>query len=507
MAKKNDNQIYDLLVIGGGINGCGIAADAAGRGLRVVLCEQFDLANETSSRSSKMIHGGLRYLEYYEFRLVREALRERDVMLKIAPHIVAPLQLIIPHNSLQRPAWLVRLGLFLYDHLGFRFGKKSKLPGSYGLKLNNDTDYGKPLKPELKKGFCYYDCKVDDARLVIYNAMAAREHGALIMTRTKFINATKENGLWLSTLENQHTKQQWQVKSKALINAAGPWVDNIVNVKLDIKTKHQIELVKGSHIVIPKFYEGDHAYLLQNNDKRVIFVIPYHDNLTMIGTTDIPFTDDPTTVEISQDEREYLCKIVNHYFKQHISPSDIINEWSGVRPLQADDVNNASAVSRDYCIEVEDDNGQSPILSVFGGKITTYRELAEHAMQKLAPYFPHMGPAWTATTPLPGGDIDNVADYAATLVKQYPFLPAKMLQRYTHSYGSLSQKILQNVHSQTDMGDHFGHNVYSKELDYLIMYEWAQTSEDLLWRRSKLGLLKLDQALLETYLARQSTLS
>lgn len=504
MNRTNDNQVYDLLIIGGGINGCGIAADAAGRGLSVALCEQFDLANETSSRSSKMIHGGLRYLEYYEFRLVREALAERDVMLNIAPHIVAPLQLIIPHNSLQRPAWLIRLGLFLYDHLGFRFGKKSKLPSSHGLALNDNTAYGKPLKAELSKGFSYYDCKVDDARLVIYNAMAARNHGAIIMPRTQFIDAKKENGHWLSTLEDQHSKQQWQVKSKALINAAGPWVDQITYGKLDIDTKHQVELVKGSHIVIPQFYEGEHAYLLQHTDKRVIFVIPYHDNLTMIGTTDVPFKGNPATVAISQDEREYLCEVVNHYFKHSISPGDIVNEWSGVRPLQADDANNASAVSRDYCIEVEDNEGNTPILSVFGGKITTYRELAEHAMQKLAPYFPKMGPKWTATTPLPGGKIQSATHYANVLIADYPFLPTSMLQRYAHSYGTLSQKILENVRSLVDMGTDFGHGLYRQELDYLVNHEWAQTSDDILWRRSKLGLLKPDQILIDTYLASES---
>lgn len=500
MKLTNDNQIYDLLVIGGGINGCGIASDAAGRGLSVALCEQYDLANETSSRSSKMIHGGLRYLEYYEFRLVREALAERDVMLNIAPHIVSPLQLIIPHNSLQRPAWMIRLGLFLYDHLGFHFGKKTKLPGSYGLKLNDSTAYGKPLKPELKKGFCYYDCKVDDARLVVYNAMAARNNGAIIMPRTKFINAEKQNGLWVSTLEDRHTQQQWQVKSKALVNAAGPWVDHIVNDKLGIKTKHQVELVKGSHIVIPKFYPGEHAYLLQNNDKRVIFVIPYHDHYTMIGTTDIPFSGDPATVAVSAEERAYLCDAVNQYFKQHIQPRDIVNEWSGVRPLQADDANNPSAVSRDYSLEIEDVAGKTPILSVFGGKITTYRELAQHAMHKLKPFFPTMSNNWTATTALPGGDIKSAADCAKQLIDDYPFLPAAMLQRYAHSYGSLSRKLLTAVTSLADMGQNFGTDLYQKEIDYLVNNEWAQTSDDILWRRSKLGLVINDTTALDNYL-------
>jgi glycerol-3-phosphate dehydrogenase len=496
---EQPNNIYDLLVVGGGVNGCGIANDASGRGLTVFLCEQFDLASETSSRSTKMVHGGLRYLEYYEFRLVREALSEREVMLNIAPHIVQPLQLIIPHNSLQRPAWMVRLGLFLYDHLGFKFGRKSKIPGSYGLQLNSSTPVAEPLLAELKKGFCYYDCKVDDARLVALNAVAAKINGAQVYTRTKFIGAEKHNGLWISTLEDQHTGQQYQIKSKTLVNAAGPWVDQIVNQTLNIKTKHQIELVKGSHIVIPKFYEGEQAYLLQNKDKRVIFVIPYHNDFTMIGTTDIPYHDDPATVTIDDTERDYLCEVVNRYFKQKISPADIVNEWSGVRPLQADEANNPSAVTRDYSLEVEDDAGATPVLSIFGGKITTYRELAKHAMQKLSSYLPHMGPEWTATTPLPGGDITSAADYSRQLQKKYPFLPCELLQRYAFSYGSLSEKILNDVSSIETLGQDFGNTLFAKEVDYLIDNEWAQTCDDILWRRTKLGLRNVNTRALEQY--------
>lgn len=502
MSTVNENHIYDLLVVGGGINGAGIAADAAGRKLSVVLCEQFDLANETSSRSSKMIHGGLRYLEYYEFRLVREALSERDTMLSIAPHIVSPLQIILPHKPNQRPRWLIKLGLFLYDHLGFHFGKKSRIPKSYGLKLHNDSLYATPLKTNLTHGFCYYDCKVDDARLVILNAMAARQHDATILPRTKFLGAKKQNNIWLSTLQDQHTKKQWQVKSKALVNAAGPWVDDVIHNKLQIDTKNKVELVQGSHIVVPKFYPGDHAYLLQHTDKRVIFVIPYHDNFTMIGTTDVSYNGDPALATINQHEREYLCNVVNQYFEQSISPEDIVNEWSGVRPLQHDDANNPSAVSRDYSLEIKDDNGNTPILSVFGGKITTYRELAEHAMRKLKPFFPQMGSAWTATTSLPGGDINSANEYSQQLQEQYPFLPASMLQRYAHSYGSLSQTILHSVSCTDDMGQNFGAELYQKEIDYLTQHEWAQTVEDILWRRSKLGLLAINQDKLEGYLAK-----
>ena len=507
MNSNQEDKVYDLLIIGGGINGTGIARDASGRGLSVILCEQFDLANETSSRSSKMIHGGLRYLEYYEFRLVREALAEREVMLKIAPHLVQPLELIIPHNKLQRPAWLIRLGLFLYDHLGKHFGVKSRLPSSHGLSLQNDTLFAKPLKDSLKKGFSYYDCKVDDARLVILNAVAAFKQGAIIQSRTKFINAYKENNLWISTLEDQQSHEKFVVKSKALVNAAGPWVDNIVNQRLAIKTQHQVELVKGSHIVIPKFYQGKHAYLLQHQDKRVIFVIPYHQHFTMIGTTDIPYHGNPETVAINATEREYLCNIVNQYFKQTIAPQDIVNEWSGVRPLQADDANNPSAVTRDYSLEIEDHQGHTPILSIFGGKITTYRKLAQHAMEKLKPYFPQMGTPWTATQPLPGGDIHTVAKLTQQLQRDFPFLATSMLQRYAYSYGSLSYQILKSVNTTEDLGVHFGADLYAKEIDYLRQCEWAQTSDDILWRRSKLGLQQqsIDITALNTYLASNIT--
>ncbi|MBX9705115.1 MAG: glycerol-3-phosphate dehydrogenase, partial [Gammaproteobacteria bacterium] len=383
---EQTNTIYDLLIIGGGVNGCGIAADAAGRGLSVYLCEKDDLASHTSSASSKMIHGGLRYLEYNEFRLVREALAERDVLLHIAPHMVQPLPWVIPHNKLQRPAWLIRLGLYLYDHLGWHWGKKSKLPKSYGLKLNRQNVEGKPLKSDLHRGFVYSDCKTDDARLVALNAVAAHNAGAAINTNTTFISAKPDGKTWLATLKN--ATGEFQVRAKAVVNAAGPWVDKVVNQQLNTHTKHRVELVKGSHIVIPKFYDGDQAYLLQNTDKRVVFVIPYHERFTMIGTTDIPYHADPNVVTIDDQERHYLCDVVNYYFQQQITPKDIVNEWSGVRPLQADDANNPSAVTRDYYLEVDEAAAGLPVLSIFGGKITTYRRLAEHALEKLRPYFP-----------------------------------------------------------------------------------------------------------------------
>lgn len=479
---------YDLLIIGGGVNGTGIAADAAGRGLSVYLCEKDDLASHTSSASSKMIHGGLRYLEYYQFRLVREALAERDVLLSIAPHIVQPLRLIIPHNKLQRPAWLIRLGLFIYDHLGFRWGHKSRLPKSTAVTIKKNRTAFAPLKSSLTTGFAYSDCKVDDARLVVLNAVAAKKHGADINTHTEFLNAKRENNVWTVTLKNSNG--EFTLTAKALINAAGPWVDDIVNNRLHIHTKHAIELVKGSHIVFPKFYEGEQAYLLQNTDKRVVFVIPYHDNFTMVGTTDIDYRGDPNQVHIDEAEKIYLCDLVNYYFKQQFSPKDIVNEWSGTRPLQADEANNPSAVTRDYSLEVEDDRGHAPILSIFGGKITTYRRLAEHALSKLKPYFLNMGSVWTATTPLPGGDIlqGDLDNFIEQLTQDYPQLPRALLTRWAMAYGTRIDLIANKNASVADLGELFTSDLYQAEVDYLIKHEWARSTEDILWRRSKLGL-------------------
>ncbi|MSP53397.1 MAG: glycerol-3-phosphate dehydrogenase [Gammaproteobacteria bacterium] len=489
---NDSDTIYDLLIIGGGINGCGIARDASGRGLSVYLCEQFDLANETSSRSTKLIHGGLRYLEHYEFRLVREALAERDVLLKIAPHIIQPLQFIIPHNKLQRPTWLIRLGLFLYDHLGVRFGHRSQIPKSKHVKLTRTNLFGAPLHASLTKGFSYYDCKVDDARLVVINAVSAQKYNAIIKTRTQFISAKRDHGIWISTLIDRHTQEKITVHSRALINAAGPWVDQVIIHDLQLSSQSHVELVKGSHIVIPRYYTGEQAYLLQNDDQRIVFVIPYHEKFTMIGTTDVPYHGDPATVKISAEERDYLCQVVDCYFNKTIKPDDIVSEWSGVRPLQADEKNNPSAVTRDYKLEVDDIQGQAPLLSIFGGKITTYRKLAEHALEKLKPYFPTMKGNWTAAECLPGGDFaqNDLIEFTQQLQNKYPYLSKAMLARYAHSYGTLSYKILEHVAHREDLGEDFGAGLYAREVDYLIRHEWAETVEDILWRRTKLGLFK-----------------
>jgi D-erythritol 1-phosphate dehydrogenase len=377
----------DLVVIGGGINGAGIARDAAGRGLSVILCEKDDLAQGTSSRSGKLIHGGLRYLEYYEFRLVREALIEREVLLNAAPHIVWPMRFVLPHSPEQRPAWLVRLGLFLYDHLG---GRK-KLPGCRNIDLTRDPE-GKPIRGEYTRAFEYSDCWVDDARLVSLNALDAKERGTTVMTRTAATSARRMNGAW----EIEFTSAGGtisHVRAKAIANAAGPWVENVINGVAGSNSPRRVRLVKGSHIVVPKFWEGPQAYLFQNTDKRVIFVNPYEGGLALIGTTDIPY--EGRAEDVAPDEREvdYLLAAVNRYLKVPIAKDSIVHKFSGVRPLYDDNAENPSAVTRDYVFDV---TGEPPMLSVFGGKITTYRKLAEHALDKLKPFFPQMTAPWTA---------------------------------------------------------------------------------------------------------------
>jgi glycerol-3-phosphate dehydrogenase len=478
------DNVIDLFIIGGGVNGAGIAADAAGRGLKVTLCEQADLASATSSKSSKLIHGGLRYLEYYEFRLVREALKEREVLLKKAPHIVEPQRFIMPHNAQLKPAWMLRLGLFLYDHLG----KRHVLPGSSALNFTQHSA-GQTLKKTFTRGFSYSDCWVDDARLVVLNAMQARQLGATILTRTRLISGTRQNGHW--DIEIAHANGQNQViKAKALVNAAGPWVESVINQNLGLDSKNHVTLVKGSHIVVPRLYTEDYAFILTNIDNRVVFVIPYLGQYSLIGTTDIPFQGDPATAEITPEETDYLLDAVNRYFEKPITRQQIVWTYSGVRPLHSEKTSNVSAISRDYTLELNTDSGQTPLLSVFGGKITTYRKLAEHALQDLQPFFPHATSAWTKDVPLPGGDMPG-ADFSTfyqQFQEQYSWLPASLSYRYARSYGTLCQHFLNNAHDLSDLGQHFGAGLYEAEVAYLIEYEWAKTVEDILWRRTKLGL-------------------
>lgn len=475
---------FDILVVGGGINGAGIARDAVGRGLSVMMVEQDDLAAHTSSWSTKLIHGGLRYLEYYEFRLVREALLERERLLAMAPHIIRPLRFVLPHDVSIRPAWLVRLGLFFYDHLAPR----KRLPGCERINLASDRR-GAPLKPLTKVGFEYSDCAVDDARLVVLNALDAKERGAVVEVGTRLESARREGKLWVATLKDARGAIH-EVRAKVLVNAAGPWVADVLNHRLGLNTSKGVRLVKGSHIVVPRLYEGTQAYILQNPDKRIIFAIPYQDDLTLIGTTDVPYTGAPQDVAISDDETDYLISSINHWFKREISRSDIVWDYSGVRPLFDDGSINASAVTRDYVFDIDAPEGQAPLLSVFGGKLTTYRKLAEHVMRDLAPHIPGLKPAWTAEGTLPGGDIpDGDADrYAADLLKRKPFLGADRARRLVHTYGTRVEAIAGGARSAEDLGRDFGGGLTEAELRYLKSAEWARTARDVLWRRTKLGL-------------------
>jgi glycerol-3-phosphate dehydrogenase len=484
-SETDPQKIFDLLVVGGGINGTGIARDAAGRGLSVLLCEKDDLAEGTSSRSGKLIHGGLRYLEYYEFRLVREALIEREVLLAMAPHVIWPMRFVLPHNKGTRPAWLVRLGLFLYDHLG---GRK-KLPGTRTIDLRSEAE-GKPLRDEFTKAFEYSDCWVDDARLVVLNAQSAANKGAVVLTRTAFSGAQRDGDVWCAGLEDRRSGQLQQVQARAIVNTAGPWVEQVLGNTRGVKSKRRVRLVKGSHIIVPKFWDGPQAYLVQNTDKRVIFINPYEGGYSLIGTTDIPYSGDAGAVSIDDNEIHYLCDVVNRYFKHRLSTDDIVYKFSGVRPLLEDEADNPSAVTRDYTFDLDGDHDTPILLSVFGGKLTTYRKLSEHALEKLQPFFPQMDKAWTGDEPLPGGDMPD-ADferYRAQFSEQYDWLPDDMVQHYLRLYGTLTHRLLDGAGALSDLGMHFGAHCYERELRYLIEHEWAQQADDILWRRTKYGL-------------------
>ena len=480
---NDHSQIFDLVIIGGGINGTGLARDAAGRGLKVLLCEQNDLASATSSASSKLIHGGLRYLEHYEFRLVREALHEREVLLKIAPHLVKPLRFRLPHAPHLRPAWMIRIGLFLYDYLA----RRETLPGSRGIRLNGQS----PLKPEFTRAFEYSDCWVDDARLVVCNAIAARDSGATILTRTCCTGARREQNYWSIDLSSQdkHSglEQQKTISSRCLINATGPWVSSFIEQKLQLKPEYGIRMIKGSHLVVPRIHDGSEAYILQSNDKRIIFVIPWLNKWSMIGTTDIEYDKNPGEACITDKEISYLLSLANQHFKCHLTAEDIIHSFSGVRPLCNDESNDPSVITRDYTLTIADQNGKLPLLNVFGGKLTTYRKLAQAATDKLAPYFPDMTGPWTSLRPLPGGRIKSPCKYLQVLEQSYPWLPTEVAQRYTTSYGRLCRHWLSGCSSITDLGKHFGNGLYAKEVNYLVEQEWAQCAEDILWRRTKTG--------------------
>ncbi len=495
----SDEGVHDLFVIGGGINGCGIARDAVGRGYSVALAEMNDLASGTSSAATKLIHGGLRYLEHYEFRLVREALMEREVLWKMAPHIIWPLRFVLPFQKGGiRPAWMIRLGLFLYDHLGGR----ELLPATSTIDLRSDAA-GRPLQQLFTRAFEYSDGWVDDARLVVLNARDAADRGALIMPRTEVISAREENGHWQIEVRNKKTGEIMVYRARVLVNAAGPWVDSVLSGPLGRNNVHNVRLVQGSHIIVRKKFSDPRAYFFQNPDGRIIFAIPYESDFTLIGTTDRDYKGDLTKVHISQEEINYLCDTASEYFAEPVSPEDIIWSYSGVRPLFNDGASKAQEATRDYVLKLENN---PPLLNVFGGKLTTYRRLAEHALEKIGEAIGTKGKPWTAQSHLPGGNfaVNHFSVQVKKLAAAFPFLEWKHAERLVRSYGTLAENILGASQSLSDLGRHFGGTLYEAEVRWLLSREWAQTADDILWRRTKQGLLLTsgEAQLLEAYLER-----
>jgi glycerol-3-phosphate dehydrogenase len=480
---------YDLVIVGGGINGAGIARDAAGRGLRVLLCEKGDLAAATSASSSKLIHGGLRYLEQYEFRLVAESLAEREILLAIAPHLVWPIQFVMPHTAGLRPAWMIRVGLFLYDRLGGRM----TLPRSRAIPLGA-SGLGAGLAPSYRRGYVYADARVDDARLVVLNARAAADLGAAVLTRTELKTGRRIGEEWSLTLKGVEQSAERTVTARAVVNAAGPWVQWVLEGVLHEPPRGRMRLVGGSHIVVPRCYDGEHAFILQNDDGRVVFLIPYEGAFTLVGTTDVPHHNPDAPPRAPADEIEYLCRAANRYLARPIAPADVVWSYSGVRPLYDDGTAAASQVTRDYHLIVTDSGGHAPVLSIYGGKLTTYRRLAEHALEKLAPWFPHQGRAWTAKTPLPGGDLggESFAEIVRAYRTRYPQLDAAWLEHLLRRHGTRAAEILGDARVEADLGKAFGGGLYARELAYLVEREWAGDAEDILWRRTKCGLHMTD---------------
>jgi glycerol-3-phosphate dehydrogenase len=473
----------DIFVIGGGVNGCGIARDAAGRGYSVRLAEMNDLASGTSSKATKLIHGGLRYLEHYEFRLVREALTEREVIWRNAPHLVRPLRFVLPYAKGLRPAWMLRLGLFLYDHLG---GRK-KLPPTKTLDLTRDAA-GVPLKAGFTKGFEYSDCWVDDARFVVMNARDAADRGAIIETRKHVVSARVDNGLWLVRLRDRDTGAESEASARLLVNAAGPWVDHVIGVLPGHEHPKNVRQVQGSHIVVPKLFEHDRCYIFQNADQRIIFAIPYEDRFTLIGTTDRDYHGDLGAIEISKEEIDYLCAAASEYFKREITSADVVWTYSGVRPLFDDHATAAQEATRDYVLQDQQADG-APLINIFGGKITTYRRLTEAVLERVGQEIGRRGKPWTANSPLPGGDFAEVATLVATLRKKWPFLTDETVRRYARCYGTRAERFLRNAQNAADLGKDFGAGLTEAEVNYLVDEEWARSAEDILWRRTKFGLL------------------
>lgn len=490
--------MLDIFVIGGGINGASVARDAVGRGYTVALAEMNDLASGTSSAATKLIHGGLRYLEHYEFRLVHEALAEREVLWASAPHIIWPLRFVLPHHKGLRPAAVLRAGLALYDYMGGR----RLLPPTKTLDLTKD-EAGKPLKPGYKLAFEYSDCWVNDARFVVLNARDAADRGATIHVRTKVVSARREDGGWTIELDGEAGKQT--VRARMLVNAAGPWVDAVINQSLGKNGGRNVRLVQGSHIVTKKLYEHDRCYFFQNSDGRIFFAIPYEEDFTLIGTTDRDYHGDPKDVAITEEETAYLLNAANEYFAQGVTQDDIVWSYSGVRPLYDDGASAAQEATRDYVLKVEGDAKSGAVINVFGGKLTTSRRLAESVLEKIEEALGKKGPAWTAKGTLPGGDFGPKSFDAELrrLATDYPGMNAGLLRRLLRLYGTRARTVLGEAKSEADLGTHFGADLYGAEVDYLVANEWARTAQDVLWRRTKRGLKvsAQDAARLEDYLA------
>ncbi len=476
--------MFDIAIIGGGVNGCGIARDAAGRGMAVLLVEKGDLASGTSSASTKLIHGGLRYLEHYELRLVAEALAEREVLWQMAPHIVWPLRFVLPHHRGLRPAWMIRLGLALYDRIG---GRRLLAP-SRGLDLGRDPA-GAPLKRDFIRGFEYSDCWVQDARLVVLNAVDAARRGAVVRVGTEMVGARREGGSWTVSLRSLATGEERAESARILVNAAGPWVEDVLAARLGSNARARVRLVKGSHIVVARLFAHDRAYIFQNSDGRIVFAIPYEDDFTLIGTTDVEYAGDASVAKIDAAEVAYLCDAVSTYFAKPVTPDQVVWSYSGVRPLY-DDGEAAQSVTRDFVLELDAPTGAAPVLSVFGGKITTYRRLAEAAMGKLEPWLGGAGPAWTKGAVLPGGDftVTGFETLVGALSREFGFLPQLTIRRLARAYGTRTREILLGSKSLEDLGRHLGADLYEREVAWLMDEEWARTADDVLWRRGKLGL-------------------
>ena len=470
----------DVLVVGGGINGTGIARDAAGRGLKVLLCEQDDLASHTSSASTKLIHGGLRYLEGFHFALVRKALQEREVLLASAPHIMRPLRFVMPHDAHLRPQWMIRAGLFLYDNLA----RRDHLAASASLDLKRHPA-GTPLEPRYTRGFIYSDGWTDDARLVVLNARDAAERGATILTRTRCTRIELRDRIWHAQLTGAHERK---VTCRAVVNATGPWVTRFLSEATPAKSDRTVRLVKGSHIVVPRIFQHRFAYIFQNIDRRIVFAIPYEHDFTLVGTTDVEYHGDVASVHIDDAEVRYLCDTVNRYFTRKIAPADVVWRYSGVRPLLDDKAGDPSSVTRDYKLELERED--APLMSVFGGKITTYRRLAETAVDQLVKALGLKLPPWTAKALLPGGDLTggSFARFLRNVERRYPWLPEHLRNRYSRAYGTRIDHIIGNARSLADLGSEVVPHLHEREIEYLQREEWALMAEDILWRRSKLGL-------------------